>query len=113
MSTYRISRARNELIVAFPAIFVFFARAESTTAPSIPMNVHTVVVTVPFTCVSSEGLSAAPAKFSMNMEGLNAPIRMIAKTVKMIGTSLAITTTALMPTAEFTPRYTSRIRNHT
>ena len=37
-------------MVAFPAIEVFLALPEMTTAPSMPINTHTVVYTVALTC---------------------------------------------------------------
>ena len=49
MMKYSRNRAMNEITVAFPASFIVLALSEITTAPSIPMKIHTVVKIVAFT----------------------------------------------------------------
>ena len=109
---YRANRATNEMMDALPASFVSLARVEITTAPSMPMNTHTVVNMQAFVCSNTDIPLPSPVKLFMNVSKSNAPAKIAAKTRNTIGIALNITATALIITAWFTPLSRSRTSSH-
>lgn len=109
---YRANSDRKEITDAFPASFVSLALVESTTAPSIPMKIHTVVNIQAFVCSNNDIPLPSPVKFDVNVSQSNAPATSAATTRNIIGKHLKITATALIITAVFTPFRSSHTSSH-
>ncbi|CNV01046.1 Uncharacterised protein [Salmonella enterica subsp. enterica serovar Bovismorbificans] len=99
---YIPSAARTASSVARPTSRLFFARAETTTAPSTPINTHSVISMVFLTCSHTGIPSSTPVKSSVKVSSLNI---MIASTINApSGNSFARVATRLMLAAVCTPR---------
>lgn len=99
MMKYSRNSAMKDITVALPAIFVSLALSEITTAPSIPMKIHTVVNIVALTYSKSDISEPAPVKLSTKISQWNDPAKIAAITMNTIGIALAITTNAFITVA--------------
>ena len=101
ISIYTISVPIRPSTVALPTSLCFLALPETTTAPSIPINVHKVTNIVLFTCVTIPPKSLVPQNSNVNLSKLNKNIRITIN--KNIGTNLAIVVIRFISAAPLTP----------
>jgi len=112
ITMYNASSPRNDHTAALPATLVVLARVESTTAPSIPMKIQTVVNIVPLTCERIEPAASGPQKLATKMLHLKALAKITARIITRIGMIFAITAIMFTVTASLTPRAISMHRSH-
>lgn len=107
---YTASADSTASMVARPTSFLLRARAETTTAPSTPINTHRVISMVSLTCSHTGLPKAMPLKSSVNTSILKA---IAARTANIpSGSSLARVAARLMLAAVCTPRNTSACTIH-